>query len=63
MPRWPVRAVDCAHFAPPTQRTRRDGWFTAGPFRFPSRLAETTMRPFRPLLRPAAPTVLPFRFR
>jgi hypothetical protein len=20
-----VRAVDCAHFAPPTQRTRRDG--------------------------------------
>jgi hypothetical protein len=25
MPRWPVRAVDCAHFAPPTQRTRRDG--------------------------------------
>ena len=21
----PVRAVDCAHFAPPTQRTRRDG--------------------------------------
>jgi len=24
-PRWPVRAVDCAHFAPPTQRTRRDG--------------------------------------
>jgi hypothetical protein len=25
MPRWPVRAADCAHFAPPTQRTRRDG--------------------------------------
>jgi len=25
MPRWPVRAVDYAHFAPPTQRTRRDG--------------------------------------
>lgn len=24
-PRWPVRAVGCAHFAPPTQRTRRDG--------------------------------------
>jgi hypothetical protein len=24
-PHWPVRAVDCAHFAPPTQRTRRDG--------------------------------------
>ena len=23
--RWPVRLVDCAHFAPPTQRTRRDG--------------------------------------
>jgi hypothetical protein len=25
MPRWPVRAVDYAHFAPPTQRTRRAG--------------------------------------
>jgi len=25
MPRWPVRAVECARFAPPTQRTRRDG--------------------------------------
>jgi hypothetical protein len=24
MPRWPVRAVGCTHFAPPTQRTRRD---------------------------------------
>jgi hypothetical protein len=38
-------------------------WFTAGPCRFPSRLTETTMRSFRPLLRPAAPTVFPFRFR
>jgi hypothetical protein len=25
MPRWPVRAVDYVHFAPPIQRTRRDG--------------------------------------
>lgn len=24
-PRWPVRAVGGAHFAPPTHRTRRDG--------------------------------------
>jgi hypothetical protein len=38
-------------------------WFMAGPCRFPSRVAETTMRSFRPLLRPATPTVLPFRFR
>jgi hypothetical protein len=38
-------------------------WFTAGPCRFPSRLAETTMRSFRPLLRPAAPTVFSFRLR
>ena len=38
-------------------------WFMAGPCRFSSRLAETAMRPFRPLLRPAAPTVFPFRFR
>ena len=38
-------------------------WFTVGPCRFPSRLAETTMRSFRPLLRPAAPTVFPFRLR
>ena len=38
-------------------------WFMAGPCSFPSRLAETAMRPFRPLLRPAAPTVFPFRFR
>ncbi len=38
-------------------------WFMAGPCRFPSRLAETAMRPFRPLLHPAAPTVFPFRFR
>ena len=35
----------------------------AGPCSFPSRLAETAIRPFRPLLRPAAPTVFPFRFR
>jgi len=35
----------------------------AGPCSFPSRLAETAMRPFRPLLRPAAPTVFAFRFR
>ena len=38
-------------------------WFMAGPCRFPSRMAETTMRSFRPLLRPAAPTVFQFRFR
>jgi hypothetical protein len=38
-------------------------WFTSGPCRFPSRLAETTSRPFRPLLRPAAPTVFLFCFR
>ena len=37
-------------------------WFMAGPCCFPSRVAETTMRSFRPLLRPAAPTVVPFRF-
>jgi len=24
-PRWSLLAVACAHFAPPTQRTRRDG--------------------------------------
>ena len=37
--------------------------FTADPCRFPSRLAETTMRSFLPPLRPAAPTVFPFCFR
>jgi hypothetical protein len=37
-------------------RTRRDIWIMGGPCRFPSQRAETTMRLFRPLRRPAAPT-------
>ncbi len=24
-PRWPVRAIGCSHFVPPTHRMRRDG--------------------------------------
>jgi len=30
VPRWPVRAVDSAHFAPPTHRPRRDGGIMGG---------------------------------
>ena len=42
-------------FRRPLHAPRR-GWFIGGPCRFPSRSAETTIRPFRPPLRPPAPT-------
>jgi len=60
-PRWPVRAVGSAHFAPPTQRTRRDGLVYWRSVPLPVALAETTMRLFRRLRRPAAPTALHFQ--
>jgi hypothetical protein len=41
----------------PTARAAT-GWITGGPCRFPSRLAETTMRSFRLLRRPAAPIAI-----
>jgi hypothetical protein len=39
---------------PPTRAAT--GWCIGGPCRLPSRSAETTIRPFRPPLRPPAPT-------
>ena len=57
-PRWPVRAVGSAHFAPPTQRTRRDG-LVHGPVRAASRRAGGDDYAFVP---PAAPSSRTDRF-
>ena len=60
MPRWPVRAVGCAHFAPPTHRTRRDGQGHLRSVPPSVAPADATMRPFRLSRRPAAPTAVLF---
>lgn len=44
------------HFVPPPPTRAATGWCICGPCRPPSRSAETTIRPFRPPLRPPAPT-------
>ena len=59
-PRWPVsRSLHSCRSATATRAAT--GWCIGGPCRLPSRSAETTIRPFRPPLRPPAPTAFPDR--
>ena len=60
-----ARAGPCrgrfTHFVPLPPTRAATGWCIGGPCRLPSRSAETTIRPFRPPLRPPAPTAFSLR--
>ena len=62
-PRGEARAGPCrgrfTHFVPPPPTRAATGWGIGGPCRLPSRSADATIRPFRPPLRPPAPTAFP----